>query len=79
MTEADPPKKILVPQFSGRKGPKCAQNEVFQVLRKIDEWDCSDFLYEVSATLTLKIDLSYFFGKNLVLDLSFFRGKIGPN
>lgn len=34
-----------------RKGPKFAQNEVFQVLSKINAWYFSDFLHKVRVAI----------------------------
>ena len=48
-------------RFANQKGPKWDQNEVFQVLRKIDCKNVSDFLHRVMVAYWLYID---------VLDLS---------
>lgn len=45
----------------------CGQDEVLQVLEKIDLQNFSDFLYKVTVAYQLIIDLSDIFGKNLVL------------
>ena len=55
--------KNLILDFLSQKGPKLAQNEVFQVLWKTDAWNS---LHEVTATLSFKIEANYFGGKNLL-------------
>ena len=51
-------------RFLGQKGPKRAQNDVRQVLWKIDAWNFSDFLHEITAN------------KVLILSGFFFREKV---
>ena len=53
--------------FLGEKILFCGQDEVLQVLEKIDLQNFSDFLYKVTVAYQLIIDLSDIFGKNLVL------------
>ena len=57
-------KKMRSGRFLGQKGPKRAQNGVRQVLWKIDAWNFSDFLHEITAN------------KVLILSGFFFREKI---
>ena len=47
--------------FWAKRSLKWTQNEVFQVLWKIDAWNFFDFLPELTATQSLKIDLNCFF------------------
>ena len=44
---------------------------VFQVLQKINLWNFSDFLYEVTVTEKHKIDSNDFVGKNLSLAVAY--------
>ena len=35
--------------FGAKKGPKWAQSKAFQVIPKVNEWNFSDFLHEITA------------------------------
>ena len=63
--------------FLGQKCSRWTQHEVFQVLQKIHTCNFSDFLHEVAATKSLKIDLHDCFGKNLVLSFWAKTAQIG--
>ena len=54
--------KNLITRYSARRGPKWAQNKVFQVLSKVNAWNCSDFLHEVTAAKSLKLAINGFLG-----------------
>ena len=60
-------RKNLVLRFLDQKGPKWAQNEVFQVLAKMDFQTFPDFMHKVTVTGKFKIDINDFFGKNIFL------------
>ena len=54
--------KNLITRYSARRGPKWVQNKVFQVLSKVNAWNCSDFLDEVTAAKSLNVDINGFLG-----------------
>ena len=57
--------------------PKGAQNEVFQVLQKIDCMNFSDFLPKIKTIQSLKVDFSDFLGKIWFQGFWAKRGKMG--
>ena len=64
-----------VRRFWAKRAPKWDQDEVYQVLRKINAQDSSNFLHEVATAKRVKVELTYFYK---ILVLGFMGTKTPP-